>query len=36
MIVHLSDQINRSVEVIREFKELEETFELHPDLLVRA
>ena len=36
MIVHLSDQINRSVEVIREFKELEEKFELHPDLLVRA
>jgi cyanophycin synthetase len=36
MIVHLSDRINRSVEIIREFKELEEQVELHPDLLVRA
>ncbi len=36
MIVHLSDRINRSVEIIREFKELEEQFELHPDLLVSA
>lgn len=36
MIVHLSDRINRSVQLIREFKELEEQFELHPDLLVRA
>lgn len=33
MIVHLSDRINRSVEIVREFKELEEKFELHPDLL---
>ena len=36
MIVHLSDRIKRSVEIVREFKELEEHFELHPDLLVRA
>jgi cyanophycin synthetase len=36
MIVHLSDQINRSVESIREFKELEEQFSLHPDMLERA
>ncbi|MFD2571946.1 cyanophycin synthetase [Spirosoma soli] len=36
MIVHLSDQINRSVEIIREFKELEEQYELHPELLERA
>ncbi|HEX9958342.1 MAG TPA: cyanophycin synthetase [Fibrella sp.] len=35
MIVHLSDRINQSVETIREFKELEEQFELHPELLVR-
>ncbi|ADB40139.1 cyanophycin synthetase [Spirosoma linguale] len=34
MIVHLSDRINRSVEIVREFKELEEKFDLHPDLLV--
>lgn len=36
MIVQLSDRINRSVQLIREFKELEEKYELHPDLLVRA
>jgi cyanophycin synthetase len=34
LIVHLSDKIHRSVELVREFKELEERFDLHPDLLV--
>ena len=33
MIVHLSDRINRSVELVREFKQLEKAFDLHPELL---
>jgi cyanophycin synthetase len=32
MIVHLSDKIHRSVELVREFKELEEIVERHPTL----
>ncbi|GAB3903075.1 cyanophycin synthetase [Larkinella knui] len=36
MIVHLSDRIHQSVELVRGFKELEERFELHPDLLVNV
>ena len=30
LIVHLTEQIHRSVELVREFKQLEETVELHP------
>lgn len=32
LIVHLTDQINHSVELVREFKQLEETTELQPAL----
>ncbi|MGV3556710.1 cyanophycin synthetase [Larkinella arboricola] len=35
MIVHLSEQIRRSVEIVQEFKELEDKFELQP-LLAKA
>ncbi|QJW89599.1 cyanophycin synthetase [Spirosoma taeanense] len=36
LIVHMSDRIYRSVEIVRAFKELEEKGELHPNLLVKA